>query len=94
MTQVDYAIDSIEIHKLLKNCLDSGTEVIFVTTQVLGPIEYSKNCVLAERRKVNPTLKAHGYRRSLGFYKKLGRVAGFPSNNISRLCGPMPELSN
>jgi hypothetical protein len=79
--QLDYIFDIENTQKFLKLCAQSDTDVIFVNTQIIGPLNYLNYC-FKETYRLN-TLKCHGFVKSLGTYRKLGSKAGF-STSIER----------
>jgi hypothetical protein len=71
--QVDYIFNDEEISVLLSKAKKTDTDVIFVTTQVIGPIQKIKYMLLKNKRSNNRNLKQHGYVRSLGMYRELAK---------------------
>lgn len=85
--QLDYMMDSAEIKLFLEKCAASNTDVIFVNTQIIGPLNYWAYCFKQKSRlKVH---KKHGFVRSLGFSRKVGKIAGFHTTVIRPKFGPI-----
>lgn len=85
--QLDYMMDSAEIKLFLEKCAASNTDVIFVNTQIIGPLNYWAYCFKQKSRL--KVLKKHGFVRSLGFYRKVGKIAGFHTTVIRPKFGPI-----
>ena len=76
ITQVDYIFDKSTLELYLKRAAVCHTRVIIITTQLLGPCRYIKNLFQISKRLRDRNLKKHGYLRSLGVYKQIGRKIG------------------
>lgn len=85
--QLDYIFDSEKIKRFLEKCSKSNTDVIFVNTQIIGPLNYLAYCFKQKSRL--KVLKKHGFVRSLGCYRKVGKIAGFHTTVLRPKFGPI-----
>ncbi len=85
--QLDYIFDSDEIKLFLEKCAISNTDVIFVNTQIIGPLNYLVYCFKQKSRL--KALKKHGFVRSLGSYREIGKIAGFHTTVTRPKYGPI-----
>jgi len=77
LTQVDYIFNKSEITDFLGRAKAHGCRVIFVTTQVFGPLGYFWSLINLPKRKLNPGIKFHGWMRTIGIYRRIGNKLGF-----------------
>lgn len=70
--QLDYMFDYAEISRFFEQCMKSKTDIIFVNSQIIGPLNYINYFLRQKSREVR--LKKHGFVRTLGFYKKLANM--------------------
>jgi hypothetical protein len=71
--QVDYIFNDEEISILLDKANKSGVDVVFVNTQIIGPVQKIKYMLLKGKRLNDQNLKQHGYVRTLAMYKRLAK---------------------
>jgi SAM-dependent methyltransferase len=77
LTQVDYIFTHNELLLFLEKASKYSVQVLFVNTQIIGPLRFIWNLLNRSKRLNDNKLKKHGYVRSLGSYKKLARQAKF-----------------
>ena len=91
--QVDYIFNREDIYLLLLKSKMSevgGADVLFVNTQIIGLFQYIKYRLKKKSRLLDKNCKRHGYVRSLGVYKKMGRKLGM---NVEIFKNKNPKLS-
>ena len=69
--QLDYIFDEDKLKNFFKICSLSKTDIIFVNSQIFGPINYINYSIKQNNRSKH--LKQHGYMKTLGFYKRLAK---------------------
>jgi len=84
LTQIDYIFECGELQKFLNKAFEASTKVIFVNTQIVGPLRFLWNKIRLRARLDSPELKNHGFLRTLGKYERLGRGAGYSKVDIAR----------
>ena len=71
--QLDYIFDKEDITRFLRKCKTAKVDVVFVTTQVIGPFQYLKYKLAKSSRSNDMGVRKHGYVRTLGMYRKISK---------------------
>lgn len=73
--QVDYIFSTEELGEFISKCAKSRVNIVLVTTQVIGPLNLLTQRFVKRRRLQK--MKQHGYVRTLGLFRSVGRRYGY-----------------
>jgi hypothetical protein len=89
LVEVDYIFTTAQLVTFMTIAQEAKTDVLFVNTQIIGPLRGLKNLLLRKKRKENRMLKEHGFVRTLGQYKKICKESGANVEYLNRNIGDM-----